>query len=310
MSNITLKREWRAPYPTDWRNNFLNFVEACKQMEIRKMEAQYFFSHIIRTEEWHEEKVWEDWVTGEVYENEDDIPLHVDTVSITRRWKTQKSFIDWCADNVPGFADSTFWSRHLVIDKWTEVGMDLVDAVKIVAGLSAFTPSKLILGIFDFDDYHRCIGYKPELASKLPTLTDEARENIEKLAGRNPEDIEDEIAESLPDVARAAEEYIKEKSFPIEQRNATSRSISSDIRKEITREPKCHIQYSVDDSPHHWVWIIEYPGEGGYTERTEKIYIQLISKDGEVLSPDDLPEEALTWWHEKFHLWKQLQRMS
>lgn len=321
MTKIAIKRDWRAPYPSDWRSNFHSFVEACKAMEVRKMEAQYFFSHIIRTEEWREEMMWENWVTGEVYESEEDIPPYEDTVSQTRRWKTQQEFLSWCDDNVPGFVDSTFWNRHLLIDKWTEVGMDLVDAVKIVAGLQAFTPSKLVLEVFEFDDYHRCTGYKPELASNLPTLKDETRDKVEELVERkqvaeesgDEEEkvrIQEEIIQSLPGVADAAEEYIKEKSYPIENKVATPRSVSGDIKKEINRKPRCSVRYALDDSPYHWMLRVEYPGEGGYIEKTKKFYIQVISEHGEVMSPEDLPEEALEWWHRKFSMYNQLHKMG
>jgi len=335
MSDIVLIDEWVAPYPSNWRDNLKNLAESCRDAEVSKMEAQFYFSHIIRTEEWREEMIWEDWVTNKIYESEDEIPDDVRTISQTQRWKNQSQFIDWCSENIVGFTHATFWNRHRVIDKWTEVGMDLADAVKIVAGLSAVTSSSLVLDIFEFDQYNHCLGFNPELARKLPTLSDDAKESISKLAShkrsvdrrrktveetgdvelqkqldQEEKSLKEAVKEHLSEVAGAAEQYIKEKSLPIQDKATSPRIVSSDIKREIYQKPKCRIRYVEDGAPFPFVWLVDWPNESGYTVRTDKFYIQLIDENGEVLKVSDIPEDALDWLHNRLSMYQQLSRLG
>ena len=266
---------WRHPYLSgSFNNDFPLFVKACAFSHLKKVEAQFLFSHIMLTGEWEQARVWVA-INNVEYADESQIPDDLkELVSIRPRWATQTDFTRWCEGNVPGFKRSTFWRRHALIDKYVEMGMEFAEAVRTVTGHGLWSASSRIQSIFEFRDDHAVIGYKQELAERLPTLADGSTD--------------------LEDVKKAAIEYAREKAAAVQMGAATAREVAQDVRREIHLTPKFRLLDS--DNPDfpfmieatHWVED-DYYGEG----EEKKFYLRFITEDGEILNP--LPKDLQNW---------------
>lgn len=281
---------WDAPYTANWRQNFQRFVEACAEQERARLEAQFFYSHIILNQQWQEEMVWYDHSTGEIYEGEEQVPPDRKVMcSLRQRWGTQQQFIDWCEDSIPGFSRSTFVKRHRLIDKLYEVGMDFVDAVKIVAGLQIQAGGERILDIFEFNEFHEVEGFNPDLAKRLP-----GAEDIDDV----PEN------EQLQAVSKAAMGYLKEQSIAVEDGASTPTRVSNTIKKHIHRRPRVKVRLALEKEGFTYVVIGQYPSDNNYDLGEEKkVYLQLVNENGEII--EDFPDGMREWWEEKLALPKR-----
>lgn len=282
--DIVLIKSWQAPYTADWNQNVRRFVEACELHETSRLEAQFFFSYIIMNQQWKEEMIWYDHSTGEVYEGEEQIPPDREHMcSLKPRWEYQEQFVKWCIENVPGFNTHTFRHRHRSIDKLYELGMDFVDAVKLVAGVRIRSGVDGILEIFNFDEYHQLVGYKQEYANQLPNL------DIDSV----PED------EKLGAVTESAMDLLKEQALAVEDGVSDPRRVAEHIRKTILNIPKVSIKRA-NSNEFPYVLIALFPRENSYDLGEEKrFYFKIYDENGEVL--EDFPAGVLEWWENRFY---------
>lgn len=277
-----LVADWHAPYPqSNIDVNLNSFAQACRYMKEKKMEAQFWFSHLILSQQWKEAKIWYNHVLDEEYEEEGAIPEHVKvTTSLRQRWTSQEQFIKWCENNIPGFKRSTFWRRHVHIDKFIELGMSLPTATKIVAGLSVWSASEQIQRIFQYTDEHVVVGVDSEKANRLPGLED------------NPIEEDEDPDEALERAKEAAIEYAIEKSIAVEE-GEHARNIATEVKRKIHRRPQIAIFRSELPEFHYIVELTTYDddNDNGYGDgEVEHFAILLTKMDGTVLGkiPDRL----------------------
>jgi len=289
MSKVLVLENWHPPYVTgDFVQDIMTFAEACQEGQRADLTAQFLFSHMLATGEWEKAQVWYSPHTEEEFADETMIPDGL-TVSLRPRWKFQQSFIDWCAANVPGFVQSTFWRRHHIIDKLTELGLSLVEAVKIVAGLRCWNPSLMVQDCFEYDEYHEVIGYKPELARRLlPPTAPETLEEIEEL----PAD------ERLEKVKAAACNKMRAMAVAIEGGQRV-RTINQELTRQIYRTPTIKIVPSAQSTYAYEIAVTRYDDDdNGYGDGEDcTYYLRIVSENGEVL--DDFPDDVAQWWRKK-----------
>lgn len=289
MSKDLILGNWQPPYVGGGIvQNMATLVQACKDGQSADLTAQFLFSHMLTTGEWEDAKVWWSPITNEEFVDESMIPDGL-AVSLRSRWKFQQDFIMWCGKNIPGFALSTFWRRHHIIDKTTELGLSLVEAVKIVAGLKCWNPPVIIQDVFVYDEYHEVIGYKPELARRLlPATATETLDEIEELPAE----------ERLERVKAAACNKMRAMAVAIESGEHV-RQINQELKRQIYRAPTIKIIPSQEATYAYEINVTRYDDDdNGYGDGDESTYyLRIVSEEGEVL--DDFPDDVVQWWRKK-----------
>lgn len=285
-------QKWQHPYIT---NNFAQdmsrFMDACKSELLHGVEAQFYFSHFIKTGEWEQAQIWYSLDTDEEFENEADIPAGM-TVSVRPRWEYQKHFETWCDENVPGFRHSTFMKRHRLIDFWCETGMDFPEAVLYITGLKMQLPTDKLLGAIEFAEDHTPIGVNWEVAARIPTL-EQSPEELKQLPEKT----------QLEKVKAAAVEYAQEIAVPVSEGTSDVRKVAKDLDRILYKKPRISVIRPTDTDDYPYAIRAEYWSDEdvGYGEGdTETIYIRFVSVAGVIL--DDLPSQVQKWWWRKFGL--------
>lgn len=289
MSKVLVLENWHPPYVTgDIIQDMATFAAACQEGQYNDLTAQFLFSHMLTTGEWEDAQVWWSPITQEEFTDESMIPDDL-AVSLRPRWKHQQDFVNWCNENVPGFVLSTFWRRHHIIDKATELGLSLVEAVKIVAGLKCWNPPVIIQDVFEYDDYHTVIGYKPELARRLlPATATETLDEIEELPAE----------ERLERVKAAACNKMRAMAVAIESGEHV-RQVNQELKRQIYRAPTVKVIPCDQATYAYAVNVTRYDDDdNGYGDGDESTYyLRIISEEGEVL--DDFPDDVVQWWRKK-----------
>jgi hypothetical protein len=275
-------------------------VEAAKDEVHGRARAQFLFSYIITTESWQDAKIWVNRATGEIYEEERDIPTNERThYSVADKWGSQEAFTVWCEGNVPGFARATMWKRHSVIDKLVEMGMEMPQAVWVVAGLRMVTASSQVAGLFSYTEANEFAGPGDVSAIKnLPTLSETLTPEVhEELLTADEEEAAAIVEDHLDSIRDAARRFIAELAARVEKKADTPSQVSTEAKRVLKNTPKIHFFSPGKETGYDWaIRITTYDHEkGSYdTGNTRIYYLCFIDEKGFVLS--ELPPEAREWW--------------
>lgn len=281
---------WHPPYLSgNFEEDIETLREACRSEVMGRVAGQFVFSHMLRTGEWEQPQVWWNPYTGEAYEDERMIPPNERVhVALRQRWTAQEDFIAWCGENVMGFARSTFWERHRVIDLLAETThIPFPEAVWIVTGVRVLSGARLVAGIFKTNRDHTLEGLKTENAMRLPTLPLETKEALE--AG-------DTTEETLEQVREAATAYIREQAHKVESGKQTAQQITVEVRRDLENAPvvKCRLV------PEEGYALFITRGEG-YNVEKEVYYVRFLSAStGEIAQK--LPPDVDDWWQRRMSL--------